>query len=77
MNNPHQYNYAQQLEHRLRMVQDDLNMLKAFIKQQDLNIIFNNVNSKLTGEPGVCNINNIEIACDLNDDQSLSWGMFQ
>lgn len=77
MNNPHQYNYTQQLEHRLRMVQDDLNMLRYFLLQQSLEPVFKNVNNKLTGDVGMCNIHNIEIACDLNDDQSLSWGMFQ
>lgn len=77
MNNPHQYNYAQQLEHRLRMVQDDLNMLRHFVQQQGLEQVFKNVSNSLTGDAGMCNINNIEIACDLNDDESLSWGMFQ
>lgn len=75
MNNPKQFNYTQQLEHRLKMVQDDLNIIKSFITEQGLDDTFKNVSTK-TSDSGYTNIYNIEIACDLNDDESLSWGMF-
>jgi hypothetical protein len=57
------------------MVQDDLNIIKSFISEQGLDEIFKNVATK-TSDSGYTNIYNIEIACDLNDDESLSWGMF-
>lgn len=75
MNNPKQFNYTQQLEHRLKMVQDDLNIIKSFITEQGLDDTFKNVATK-TSDSAYTNIYNIEIACDLNDDESLSWGMF-
>jgi hypothetical protein len=75
MKNPRQLNYTQQLEHRLLMVKDDLNVLRKFISEQGLDEIFNHIASS-TNDSALCNIHNIEIACDLNDDESLSWGMF-
>ena len=72
--NPHQLNYTQQLEHRLRMVQDDLNILKRFISEQGLNDVFA-TKATATSDSAFSNISNIEIACDLNDKESLSWGM--
>lgn len=75
MNNPKQFNYTQQLEHRLKMVQDDLNILKKFIKQEGLEEIFKTKNTA-TSDNAYCNIHNIEIAYDLSDNESLSWGMF-
>jgi hypothetical protein len=76
MENPHQYNYTQQLEHRLRMIEDDLNILKRFIKEEGLEKAFQNL-STATGDNAFCNISNIEIACDLNSTESLSWGMLK
>lgn len=76
MNNPHQYNYTQQLEHRLAMVQDDLGILKRFILEQGLDEVFNHTASA-TSDSAYINISNIEIACNLNNDESLSWGMFK
>lgn len=69
-------NYAQQLEHRLKMVKDDLNVLLHFIKEQGLEEVFSR-NTQIGGEAATVNLSNIEIACDLNDDESLSWGMFK
>ena len=75
MNNPNQFNYAQQLEHRLKMVADDLAILKKFIIQEGLSKVFETKNTA-TSDDAYCNIHNIEIACDLKDDESLSWGMY-
>jgi hypothetical protein len=74
MNNPNQLNYTQQLEHRIAMVKDDLNILKKFIAEQGLEDVFQNKVSA-TSDSAMCNISNIEIACDLNDSESLLWGM--
>jgi hypothetical protein len=74
MNNPHQYNYTQQLEHRLRMVEDDLNTLKKFIHDNNLANVFDKPTSACVS--AWSNVVNIEVACDLKDDESLSWGMF-
>jgi hypothetical protein len=74
MNNPHQYNYTQQLEHRLRMVEDDLHILKKFIFDNNLANVFDKSTS--TCDSAWSNIVNIEVACDLKDDTSLGWGMF-
>lgn len=76
MNNPHQFNYAQQLEHRLKMVSDDLSILKKFISEHGLDEVFNHTASA-TSDSALCNIVNIEIACDLSSDESLTWGMFK
>jgi|LakMenE18May11ns_1017448.scaffolds.fasta_scaffold8253290_2 hypothetical protein len=76
MRNPHQYNYTQQLEHRLSMVLDDLNILKKFIIQEDLGKVFETKNTA-TSDSAYCNINNIDIACDLSNDESLSWGVYK
>lgn len=76
MNNPRQLNYTQQLEHRIKMIEDDLNMIKAFIKEHELDEVFNEKISTKTGASGYTSIYNIEIACNINDDEALSWGMF-
>lgn len=76
MENPHQFNYTQQLEHRLKMVQDDLNILKRLINDMGLEKTFENINTA-TSDCAFHNISNIEIACDLNNEESLSWGMFK
>jgi len=76
MNNPKQLNYTQQLEHRLKMVQDDLNIIKQFISEQGLDEIFNHTAS-YTSDTALTNIINIEIACDLESDESLAWDLFK
>lgn len=73
--NPHQFNYTQQLEHRLAMVQDDLKILKKFISDNNLTEAFEMPSH--TSDSAWSNIINIEVACDLNDNESLKWGMFQ
>ena len=64
MNNPKQLNYTQQLEHRLAMINDDTELLNKFIDDNGLRKFFDGKN--------YC-ISNIFIACDPNDDESLSW----
>jgi hypothetical protein len=74
MNNPNQLNYTKQLEHRLKMIQDDVSKLIDFID--------NNRMMELLDKPTSCcdsaltHIVNIEHACDLSSDESLSWSLF-
>ena len=64
----------QQLEHRLAMVLDDIQVIKKHIYKQDIAESF----EKPTGMADECwtHFNNIEIACDLNSEESLSWKPF-
>lgn len=64
----------QQLEHRLAMIQDDLNAIREFINDNGLEILFE-------GKTNYCDsahthLMNIEIACDTNSDESLRWKKF-
>lgn len=60
------------LKHRLEMVNDDATTLRDFISNNYLMDFFLN---KCSGKAdnGITHLNNIEIACDLNSDESLSW----
>ena len=67
-------NEVEQLKHRLAMVEDDLRVIRAFIYRQELNETF----QKPTEMADECwtHLNNIEIACDLTSDESLTWTKF-
>ena len=64
----------QQLEHRLAMIFDDLHEVRVFLEDNGLMDAF----KKRTRYADSCltHINNIEIACDLSSDESLSWNSF-
>lgn len=64
----------QQLEHRLAMVLDDIRVIRQHVYKQDIAESF----EKPTGMADECwtHFNNIEIACDLNSTESLSWTLF-
>jgi hypothetical protein len=67
-------NYTQQLEHRIKMIEDDLNKFVDFINQE-------NMTDSLDRPTECCgsaltHLDNMKIACDLSDDQSLSWEFF-
>ena len=64
----------QQLEHRLAMIQDDLNAIRDFIYGQGLIDIFQKPTDKC--DEAMTHLNNIEIACDLSSDESLSWKLY-
>jgi hypothetical protein len=64
MENPNQLNRVQQLEHRLAMVLEDIKMLRRY-----------NFVSQDRGAQEMCN--NIEIACDLKDNESLRWTKYK
>lgn len=74
--NVRQLNHAQQLEHRLKMIKDDLEVIKQFIYDEKLDECFC-IDTRLGGDPAWANISNIEIACDLSSDESLHWGMLK
>ncbi len=65
---------TQQLKHRLAMVLDDMHFIRKHIEEHGLTETFEKPTS-------VCDyawthIHNIEIACDLNSDESLNWKPF-
>jgi hypothetical protein len=64
----------QQLEHRLAMVADDLKVIRKFIAQRGLTEAFQMRSS--TSDEAFTNLNNIEIACDLTSNESLTWGFY-
>jgi hypothetical protein len=64
----------QQLEYRIAMIQDDLNVLRAFIYKQGLIDSFRKGTDKC--DEAITHLNNIEIACDLQSDESLEWKTF-
>ena len=57
-------NRVQQLEHRIALINDDIQLLK---KKIDLDGMDNDV---------FIAINNIEIACNLEDPESLDWTLY-
>jgi hypothetical protein len=59
------------IEHRLMMIKDDAIALRQFININDLTKIFDT-----DGDLGFTCLNNIEIACDLTSDESLSWKLY-
>jgi hypothetical protein len=63
-----------ELEHRLAMVSDDLQCIRRFIFENGLAKTF----AKPTDECDECwtHLVNIEIACCLSSDESLSWKPF-
>ena len=67
-------NEVEQLKHRLAMIEDDLKVIRAFIYEQELNETF----QKPTPMADECwtHLNNMEIACDLSSDESLTWKLF-
>lgn len=65
---------TQEINHRLAMIQDDINAIRQFIYANDLMHIFH-LPSKQCDE-AITHLNNIEIACDLDSEESLSWKLF-
>ncbi len=67
---------TQELEHRLKMIQDDVIMLRRFIaSSRTLTDLFK-------GSTEACDeanhhLSNIEISCDLNSQESLQWEEFK
>jgi hypothetical protein len=64
----------QKLEHRLAMILDDVKALVEFLDENRLMEALDKP-SKET-ESAWTHISNIEIACDLNDDDCLGWKLY-
>ena len=67
-------NTIEQFEHRLAMIQDDLIQIREFIYAHDLDEIFQK-KTHVSDEAWTL-LNNIDIACDLNSDEALTWRVF-
>jgi hypothetical protein len=63
-----------QLKHRLSMVMDDLQSIRKFIHENNLSDTFAQATNQC--DEAWTHLNNIEIACDLNTDESLVWRKF-
>lgn len=62
------------LEHRIEMIQDDMQAIRKFIDDNGLTEIFNKKTAQC--DTAITHLNNIEIACDLSSDESTSWKLF-
>ena len=60
--------------YRLQMIMDDLQAIKQFINENELDQVF----QRPTKHSDECytHFNNIEIACDINSNESLTWNKF-
>ena len=67
-------NTIEQFEHRIAMIQDDLIQIREFIYAHGLDEIFQR-KTHVSDEAWTL-LNNIEIACDLNSDECLTWRAF-
>jgi hypothetical protein len=64
-------NKEEEYKHRLLMIKDDLKLLIEFINDNNLSVIFRRP-TKVADEAR-SHIYNMSIACDLKDDECLSW----
>ena len=62
---------VESLKHRLAMVKEDLDIIRKFIYENQLHKHFERPSA--TADECWANIRHIEIACDLNDNDSLDW----
>ena len=67
-----------ELRHRLACIADDIEIIERHICRYDQNKIFKkpslNADGSIYADQAWHNVSNIEIACDLNDDEPLHWG---
>lgn len=62
---------TKQLKHRLEIISEEASILRKFIEDNDLAEKFALATSK--SHEAIHHLNNIDIACDLNDNESLKW----
>lgn len=67
-------NTIKEFEHRIAMIYDDLVQIRKFIYDNNLDEIFQR-KTHVSDEAWTL-LNNIEIACDLNSDECLTWRTF-
>jgi hypothetical protein len=65
---------TKEINQRLAMIQDDINAIREFIYANDLQDKFHLPTAQC--DEAITHLNNIEIACDLDDKESLSWKLF-
>ena len=70
----HAMNRVKELEHRLAMVREDSAELQKFITANGLAEAFEQ--STDMADEAWSHFANIDIACDLNSNESLSWTKF-
>ena len=67
-----------ELRHRLSCIEGDIELISAHICRYDKDYIFKkpslNPDGSTYADEAWHNVSNIEIACDLNDDEPLHWG---
>jgi len=61
----------QELKHRIAMISDDLKVLRKFIYKEGLSETFQKPTP--VAPEALTHLNNIEVACDLNNDECLNW----
>ncbi len=66
---------TEQLKHRLSMVNDDLAVIRRFIYEKNLAKEFEQPTAH--SDEAWVHLSNIEIACDLSNDEALSWKPFK
>lgn len=67
-------NRIKELEHRLAMVMEDSAELQKFIIENGLNVAFK-THTQMCDEAW-SHFSNIDIACDLSNDEALNWKPF-
>lgn len=68
-------NELKQLKHRLAMIQEDQLKLRKFIFDNELDEKF--MQPTEVSDEAWTLLNNIEIACDLNSQESITWGSYK
>ena len=63
-----------QLKHRLRMVEDDIKVIRDFLNSLEIPELSNKPTEM--ADNVFIHISNIDIACDLNSDECLKWNLF-
>jgi len=67
-----------ELKHRLSCIEGDIELISAHISRYDKDYIFKkpslNPDGSTFADEAWHNVTNIEIACDLNDDDVEEWG---
>jgi hypothetical protein len=66
--------YIKELEHRLNMIDDDAAKFRTFIIDKGISSYFLDAKDELFG---FVYLDNIDVACDLDSDECLSWKRYK